>query len=182
MQSIPTLGVSNPIFTVCSWASTRKKELSFYFLSIASAAVTRLVISWCEMHNSRRESRGDLREREEWTNLSKKRVEKRNMKITDIFSSILHIESFHLPERLIISRFLKPVQIFEVPNLNHNALLETGYSGTDLSFTLPVFLICATGKSDPSPSHSVLYHLKRHPYLRRKTISRPLTVKGPIFL
>jgi len=61
MQSIPTLGVTNPIFTVCSWASTREKELSFYFLSIASAAVTRLVISWCEMHNSRRESRGDLR-------------------------------------------------------------------------------------------------------------------------
>lgn len=64
MQSIPTLGVSNPIFTVCSWASTREKELSFYFLSIASAAITRLVISRCEMHNSRRESEGDLRERE----------------------------------------------------------------------------------------------------------------------
>jgi len=86
MQSIPTLGVSNPIFTVCSWASTREKELSFYFLSIASAAITRLVISWCEMHNSRRESAGDLRERErEMSQPTEKKGEKRYTKITLTF-------------------------------------------------------------------------------------------------
>lgn len=84
MQSIPTLGVSNPIFTVCSWASTREKELSFYFLSIASAAITRLVISWCEMHNSRRKREGDLRERE-MSQPTEKRGEKRYTKITLTF-------------------------------------------------------------------------------------------------
>lgn len=80
MQSIPSLGVSNPIFTVCSWASTREKELSFYFLSIASAAITRLVISWCEMHNSKRESEGDFRERETERQPTKKKGERDTQK------------------------------------------------------------------------------------------------------
>lgn len=59
-QSIPTLGASNPIFMVCSRASTKKerrKEILFYFLSMASTAIIRLVATWCEMHNSKKKRR-----------------------------------------------------------------------------------------------------------------------------